>query len=151
MIEKFKELREKNTHFCQFTNYLPISVVTTVIDFAILNALILIFGKSSGWQYPVFVTVAFLLSTICGYLMNRCWTFEVIHEMHAFEFYKYLFVYTVGTMVSVAIATFFVNVVRAPGWTSPMMWANMSVAVTVFFNIPWNFLCMKYLVFRGHN
>ena len=81
MINKFKELRENNPHFYQFTTYLPISIITTVIDFAILNALILITGKSVGWEYSVFVAVAFLISIICGYFMNRRWTFDIIHEI----------------------------------------------------------------------
>ena len=148
MIKKFNQLRETNSHFYQFTTYLPISVVTTVIDFAILNFLILLTGKTAGWQYTVFVTVAFLISIICGYFMNRYWTFNVTHKIKMFEFGKYLFVYIVSTVVSVGIATFFVNVVGTPTWTTPMMWANISLALTVFFNIPWNFFSMKYLVFK---
>ncbi len=150
MLKKIIELREKNHHFYQFTTYLPISVATTAIDFAILNALILITGKSVGWEYTVFVAFAFLISIICGYFMNRYWTFNVSREIKVFEFGKYLFVYTVSTVVSVGIATFLVNVVGAPKWTSPMMWANISVAATILFNIPWNFLCMKYLVFEKY-
>lgn len=148
MIKKIIDLREKNQHVYQFTTYLPISVVTTVIDFAILNFLILVTGKTAGWQYTLFVTVAFLISIICGYFMNRRWTFNVLHDMKMLEFYKYMSLYVVGTIISVSIATILVNVIGVPKWTSPMMWANIAVALTVFFNIPWNFWGMRYFVFK---
>ena len=61
---------------------------------------------------------------------------------------KFLGVYLVGAMTNVGVATYVVNYISAPAGLSPVLWANIGACFAVVFTLTWNFVGLKFLVFK---
>jgi len=151
MIAYFRELKNKHHAFTQFIKFFLVGAVNTGIDFWILNFLIYLTGKSSGIYYTIFKTVFFYNSRTNSYFMNKNWTFKTAlaeSPAKAKEFLKFVGVYFVGGAINVGVATYVVNCIKAPIGISPILWANIGACASVVFTLTWNFLGIKFIVFK---
>lgn len=135
--------------FLQLVKFVAIGSLNTVLDFAILNTLIMFTGIASGYWYSGFKSVSFCFASVNSYFWNKYWTFYSKEEASVKEFGKFLVVSGIGFLINVGVASFMVNLVDAPSGFSPVMWANAGAVIATLSSLLWNFLGYKFLVFAN--
>lgn len=148
MIERFNNFKERHPFAPQFIRFFCVGLLNTGIDFGVLNFLIYLTGKSSGVYFPVFKSVSFIVAVTNSYFMNKRWTFKSSESAKTSEFLKFFGVNIVGWGINVGVATYVVNYVSAPAGISPVLWANIGAFSAVAFTLVWNFIGMKFIVFK---
>ncbi len=133
----------------QVAKFVLSGVSNVFIDLGILNLLMWIFGKSSGWYYPVFKTASFSVAVVNSYFLNRFWTFRKDkRDMAPGEFVKFYGLTAIGFLLNVGIASFIVNIIGPQWGISAKIWANVGAIVAVLLVCTWNFLGYKFIVFK---
>lgn len=132
----------------QFSKFFTVGIINTSIDFAVLNLFIFATGHSSGVYYPIFKSISFAVAVTNSYFMNKYWTFKSQEGAKAGEFAKFIGVNLVGWGINVGTASYVVNVVGAPAGFSPILWANIGAVSAVIITLFWNFIGMKFFVFK---
>lgn len=75
-----------------FIKYCIVGASSMFIDIGVLFALVE-YGKLT--VLPA-ATISFIISTINGYILNRTWTFQVQKGENHSQYFKFLFIATVG-------------------------------------------------------
>jgi putative flippase GtrA len=148
MLASFNSFKERHPFVPQFIRFFCVGSFNTVIDFTVLNFLIYVTGKTSGIYFPVFKSISFIIAVTNSYFMNKYWTFKSSDNAKAGEFMKFFGVNIVGWLINVGVATYVVNFVSAPAGISPVLWANIGAVSAVAFTLTWNFIGMKFIVFK---
>ncbi len=120
----------------------------TFFDLGILNTLIFLTGLASGWPYTIFKSISFLAAVTNSYFWNKYWTFKSDSQVGGEEFMKFLGVNVIGFIINISIASFIVNGIGAPVGVSLSVWANVGALSATFISLFWNFIGMKFIVFR---
>lgn len=133
--------------FRQGWRFALVGVLNTLIDFGVLNFLILVFG----WPTVAANTISFSLAATNSYILNKFWTFGDFRKNYLSQFPSFLVVALVGLGLSNLLMWFFVDVVSfqygAFSSTSPW-WYNLVKAVSAVIVLGWNFLASKFLIFN---
>ena len=133
----------------QFIKFAIVGGLNFTIDLAILNFLIYFSGISAGFFYSGFKGTSFLVAVTVSYFWNKYWTFKASEGGPAGgEFVRFLLVNLVGFGINVGAASAVVNVIGAPLGVSPQLWANFGAVSAVFVSLFWNFVGMKFIVFK---
>lgn len=132
----------------QFAKYLAIGATNTVIDFGILNILMFFTGFTSGINFAIFKGISVMFAIANSYYLNKYWTFRVLGEMNAREFSKFIAVAIVGFSLNVGVASYIVNMLSPFKGFTPVLWANFGAFTAAASITTWNFLVLKYFVFR---
>ena len=132
----------------QFIKFAIVGGLNAMIDLGILNSLIYATGIASGFYYSVFKSLSFLAAVANSYLWNKYWTFHVEGVPRTVEFTKFVLVNLVGFGINVGAASIVVNSLRIPPGVSAELWANIGAVSAVFISLIWNFLGMKFIVFK---
>jgi len=133
----------------QFGKFAAVGTLNTLIDLGVLNLLIILTDISSGSYFSIFKAVSFLAAATNSYFWNKFWTFESRLPVTANEYVRFLFFTLIGTLINVAVASFVVSVIGAPGGINPKTWANIGAVLAVAVSFLWNFLSYRYIVFKG--
>ena len=120
----------------------------TFFDLGILNSLIYITGLAQGWPYTIFKSISFLTAVTNSYFWNKYWTFKADSQVEGGEFMKFLGVNIIGFLINIGIASFIVNGIGAPAGVSLSVWANVGALSATFISLFWNFIGMKFIVFK---
>lgn len=148
MMASFNSFKERHPFVPQFIRFFCVGLLNTGIDFGVLNLLICSTGQSSGIYFPIFKSISFIVAVTNSYFMNKYWTFRSSEGKNAGEFLKFLGVNIIGWGINVGVATYVVNFVGAPIGVSPVLWANIGAISAVAFTLIWNFIGMKFIVFK---
>ncbi|MDP3998981.1 MAG: GtrA family protein [bacterium] len=132
----------------QFVKFGIVGGLNSMLDLGILNLLIHSTGVATGLYFSFFKTVSFSIAVTNSYFWNKYWTFHSEETPRTVEFFKFLMVNLVGLGINVGSASFVVNVLGAPAGVSPALWANIGAISSVFISLFWNFIGMKFIVFR---
>ncbi len=138
----------KQAKYSQFFYFGSVGVFNTLIDFAVFNSLIFLFGIGVGWSYIVFRSISFLGAATNSYFMNKYITFQSSDAVHVIQ---------VGKFVTVTLVAFFANVVV--GYTifsfsskdshiNLVLLANISNALGIIASMGLNFFGYKFFVFK---
>jgi len=148
MLVIINKIKEKYPFIFQFFRFFLVGLLNTAIDFGVLNSLIFISGRASGIYYPIFKSISFLFAVTNSYFMNKHWTFKSSEQDNAGEFLKFVSVNLVGWGLNVGTASYVVNVIGVPEGFSPVLWANLGAVSATAITLFWNFIGMKFLVFK---
>lgn len=130
----------------QFGKFFIVGLSNTFLDLGVLNLLIYLTNITHGVYFAIFKTVSFFCAVINSYFWNKHWTFG--KEGNFFLF----FVVVLGsTILNVGWAWYLVDVVGPINGFSPKVWDNIAAISSIFFVLIWNFLGMKYIVFKKKN
>lgn len=133
----------------QFVKFGIVGGLNSLIYLGVLNLLITASGIAAGLGYTVFVSMAFLVAVTNSYIWNKYWVFKASQSGGGSgEFVKFVLVNLVGFGVNVGAASFVVNVIGAPTGVSASVWANIGAVSAVFITLFWNFIGMKFIVFK---
>lgn len=132
----------------QFAKFLIVGGLNFLIDLGILNLLINLTDISSGGGYSAFKASSFLVAVINSYFLNKYWTFKVSGVPKTGEFIKFFTINLIGFGINVGTASLVVNVIGAPGGISDKLWASAGAAIASMVGLIWNFIGMKFVVFK---
>jgi len=132
----------------QFIKFAIVGGLNAMIDLGILNLLIYSTGIVSGFYYSIFKSVSFLAAVTNSYFWNKHWTFRAGDAPATIEFLKFFLVNLVGFGINVGAASIVVNIIGVPAGISGELWANIGAVSAVFISLFWNFIGMKFIVFK---
>lgn len=120
-----------------------------LVDFGILNLLILITGINSGIYFSVFKGVSFTASATNSYFWNKFWVFEKGKSKAPQEVTKFILATVTGMIFNVLIA----SIIRfvGPGLFVGIegnVWANIAAGVGSLTAMLLNFVLYKFWVFK---
>ncbi len=148
MFESVRLIQEKYPFIPQFARFFLVGILNTAIDFGVLNLLMYISEKSSGFYYPLFKSISFLFAVTNSYFFNKHWTFKATEKDNAGEFFKFTIINLIGWGLNVGTASYIVNIIGAPEGLSPILWGNFAAISATVVTLFWNFIGMKFLVFK---
>ena len=121
----------------QVAKFALVGVLNTIMDFGILNFLILITGIVSGVWIIIMNATSFSVSIVNSYYWNKEWVFPTI-----------FLVTIVGLGLNTGIVFVLTTYVHPILGVSPKMWANIAKALATGVSLFWNFAGYKIIVFR---
>lgn len=133
----------------QFGKFAAVGTLNTLLNFAVLNSLILWTEQTVGWAYSGFVAAAFLVATTNSYFWNKFWTFESGRPVTGGEYARFALFTLGGALLNVGAASIVVNVIGAPAGVSPALWANAGGLAGVAVSFLWNFIAYRRIVFKS--
>jgi len=133
--------------FRQIGRFAIVGVLNTVLDFAILNALISVSGIAEGPLATTFKGVAFIVAVVNSYYWNKYWAFEFKGKVNK-EFLQFFVVSAVGFGLNVGAFAVVVNVIGPVGDIPVEAWANVGALAGTFAGLVWNFVGYKFIVFK---
>jgi len=132
-MKKLIEKTPKNLR--QFIKFCIVGTVSSIINIATYMFL----TRFLGVYYIAADVLAYLISLINSYYLNRNFTFRSNHQKIGVQFAKYIIVYTVGMISSAGLLYVFVNEFGIYD-----LFAKFLVIGVVMI---WNFVASKILIF----
>lgn len=132
----------------QITKFAEVGMMNTVLDFGILNLLLFLTSKNSGFWVLLFNTTSFSLAVVNSYFWSKNWTFEESQTKNNIsQFMQFVLVTLVGLVLNDGMVSVF-QWIGTPANISANQWLNMSKVLATFVSLVWNFLGYKLIVFR---
>lgn len=128
----------------QFGKFFLVGSLNSFLDIGMLNLFIMLTGITHGVWFPVFKGSSFVFAVVNSYFWNKLWTFQARQG----SFIIFFLVNAGSFLINVGVASFLVNVVGAPDGIGLKQWGNLAALSSVVFVLIWNFLGMKYFVFK---
>lgn len=136
----------------QFSKFIVVGVMNTLVDLSILNLLMFVSGQTQGVFYTVFKTLSFITAVIFSYYINKRWTFRDNSEENASKkFSQFIGISIVGAIINVSVATLVVTLARPAlglGFISGQLWGNIGALCGTSIGLIWNFIGYKFIVFK---
>jgi len=138
--------------FSQFGKFVTIGFTNAAVDFGVLNLLIFATGVATGIWYPAFKGVSFVCAVIPSFFWNKYWAFEAGGTGRGWaEFWKFISVMIMATLVNAGTASFVVNFVHPVFGLSAPAWANIGAIVGSAVALIFSFTGFKVAVFKTEN
>jgi len=119
----------------QFIKFAIVGTSSTIVDFAVLNLLVLVFH----FNVYLSATISFILAVTNGFIWNRFWTFRS-EGKKTLEYGKFMFVNTIGLGMNLAIMFVLIHYLD--------LWYNFAKAIAIVIVMFWNFYGSKKWVFK---
>lgn len=133
----------------QFAKFSLVGGLNFLIDLGVLNLLIAATGITAGFGANAFKAASFLVAVTSSFIWNKFWTFRSLSVEHAAkQFAEFFAVTLVGFFINVG-AFALVNGWLGPQWgIDPQTWASVAATGSAVSGLLWNFLGLKFVVFR---
>lgn len=142
-------LSKKMPVFLQFGKFAAVGTLNTLLNFAVLNTLILFTGSSGGWKFTGFTVVAFFVATTNSYFWNKFWTFQSRVPLGWEEYGRFALFTLGGVLLNSGTAHLIVNIIKPQWGVAPELWANIGAFGGVVVSFMWNFIAYRKIVFRN--
>lgn len=135
--------------FLQFGKFALVGFLNTVIDFGILNFLIVTTGIVAGVGIAILNVMAFSVALLNSFFWNRLWVFEDRQDQgNVGEFFQFMVVSMVAVVINTAIVYITSTVITAPFGLDQITWINLGKIIATVFSMAWNFVGYKFFVFK---
>jgi putative flippase GtrA len=135
----------------QFSKFIIVGGINTVIDFLVLNILISVTGITSGAELFILNSISFSIAVVNSYFMNKYWTFQdkTQTKKEPVKFSQFLAVSLVGIVINGGVLSLITAYVAIPFvFITPVMWANIAKLFATGISLIWNFIGYKFFVFK---
>ena len=127
-----------------------VGVSNTVVDFAVLNILVLILGVTDGVWLAVINVIAFAFAVTNSYLWNKFWTFKQPGKTDlGGEISKFLAVSVIGAGLNTATVYLVTTFIEPMFGLSDQLWVNVGKILATVVVLAWNFVGYKFWAFRS--
>lgn len=120
-----------------------VGVVNTLIDFGVLNALLLLVDKPVGTVLLGCNAAAFICANLNSYIANRAWTFDGHSTASVAEFTVFIGIAFVGLLINS-----FVLWVLTSGLATSFLQINLAKTGATGVSMVWNFCGYRLLLTR---
>ncbi|MGE5298327.1 MAG: GtrA family protein [Acidobacteriaceae bacterium] len=156
---------KKSSWVVQFSKFVVIGVLNTLIDFAILNLLMYLTHTYSGYKVIGLNVISFSIAVINSYVLNKYWAFKDSGSGdQAKKFSQFIVVSLIGAVIN-SLVVYAVTSVSAPAQMlttiagyipvigskladPAVFWANIAKAFATAVALIWNFIGYKFFVFK---
>lgn len=139
----FKIAQQWRPFVYQFGKFFVVGLSNTFLDLGVLNFLIYVTNITHGVYFAAFKTISFICAVINSFFWNKYWTFQ-----KQGSFFLFLGVVLGSTVLNVGWASYMVDYIGPLNGFSPKQWDNVAALSSVFLVLTWNFLGMKFIVFK---
>lgn len=129
----------------QVAKFALVGALNTVMDFGILNFLILVTGIISGAWIIVMNAASFSLSIFNSYFWNKEWVFPSRKQA---RFSTFFVLTLIGLGLNTGIVFVFTTYIPPILNLSPTLWANIAKVIATGVSLFWNFGAYKLIVFN---
>lgn len=136
--------------FNQFGKYAAVGFTNAAIYFGVLNILIAYTGLAGGWQYSLFVSIAFTIGVMHSYFWNKHWAFESSNKPEGREFLNFLIVNIVAAVINVGVASVVVNGMNPLFGLDENAWANIGGIAGSAVALIFSFVGFRLVVFKAN-
>lgn len=133
----------------QLLRFAVVGLVNTLIDFGVLNVLILLLGATSSVGLLLCNGVAFLAANLNSYFLNKGWTFDTKTRGSSRQYLLFLGFSLGGLALNSMILYLLTDALPISGSLSPFVRINGAKACATSANMLWNYLIYKQFIFRG--
>lgn len=110
--------------------FLMVGALNTLIDFGVLNLLLVLTSVREGIFYSLIKIVSFLCAATNSYFWNKFWVFKNNKEISWKEYGEFLSLASVAGFIDVFLSSLVVSFINPPfSFITPLIWANISAAV----------------------
>lgn len=120
-----------------------VGMVNTLIDFGVLNALLLMSGRTDDEGLLLCNAVAFLCANLNSYFANRTWTFSGHTEASLAEFCSFLCIAFFGLLFNSLVLWLLTS-----GLPPSLLTINLAKAGATGVSMIWNFCGYRLLLTR---
>jgi len=138
----------------QFAKFVVVGFLNTSIDFGVLNLLSMFTGVTAGFLIGGVNVPGFILASANSYFWNKFWVFSASAKASAdkgrdySDFFSFAAVVLVGIFINGGIVVL-LTTCMSPLWgLTPERWLNMAKVAATVISLVWNFVGMKFFVFR---
>lgn len=128
MIDKLKDL------FKQFFKFGIVGVINTLSSWAFYYTFLFF-----NVHYIAATTIAYILSSIIGFTLNKLWVFKNKNKIRS-SIFKYIITYGSSYLLTVGLMYLFVDVLNISDKIAPIL--------VLFFTVPYNYVFSKLWVFK---
>lgn len=133
----------KRKEIVRFAKFATVGAIGTVVDFSVLNLLILVFGLSKFWAN----TWSFSAAVLSNFVWNRLWTFpESRQERLASQLIQFILVSIGGYVIN---QTIFLGLDASVFHVWGTLGYNISKAVAILVVLFWNFGINRIWTYRN--
>ncbi len=131
----------------QITKFAEVGMMNTVMDFGVMNSLIILAGHESGIWVVFFNTISFSLAVVNSYFWSKNWTFAGSPVKSGFsQFLQFVLITSISLILNDGIVSIF-QWIGALANISANQWLNISKVLATIVSLGWNFLGYKLIVF----
>lgn len=143
-------LARRLSFFAQLGKFIAVGFLNTAIDFGILNLLSMATGITSGFVIGGVNAPGFAVAVMNSYFWNQFWVFKGRSEGEGMfhDFPKFLTVMLIGLALNSGIIFFLTTYVPPFFGLAGTAWLNVAKAFATAIVLGWNFLGLKFLVFK---
>jgi putative flippase GtrA len=136
----------------QFTKFVIIGFMNTIIDFGVLNLLMWLTGVYKGSWIILLNAISFSIAVTNSYFWNKYWTFRAKETgqpaMVAKEFSQFVMITLIGLGINTSIVYGVTTLIPPLFGIGPELWANLAKAAATAISLIWNFIGYKFIVFK---
>ncbi len=137
----------------QALRFLLSGAIVTVIDFGVLNTLLLLLGVDGEGTLRVSTyfacrVIAFCIAALCGYVIHKRFTFQSSVKATTREFSSFIIIASLGFVANVGISTLIFAAVQAIAGISVVIKANLSSILATGVSLVVHFIGYKLIVFK---
>jgi len=131
MISLMKRLFSENKQFLKFG---LVGLSNTLISY--LTYVLLVYFSV---HYQIANIVAFVISSLSGFLLNRSWVFKAKHSAATMQLVKYYIIYGSSLFISLLFSYFWIEMLGINKYLPPIFNLCITVPYNYFFNKIWAF------------
>ncbi len=153
MVEIFKKfykisminiISKQNLNY--FSKFIIAGILNTLLDWGILNTLLVLTGKQEPIFYALFKVISFLFAALNSFLLNKYWVFKAQDEkLQILKFSVITFLGVILNNLAATLVTFKV----CPLILSEFYYcSNLGAFAGTFISLVWNFLGYRFFAFK---
>jgi putative flippase GtrA len=128
--------------------FASVGITNTVLDFLVLNTLILLTHHEEGlWLLP-FDSLSFLVAVINSYVLNARFTFRNSGSGNTRRFLRFITVNAVGLVVNSLTVWILSPLLGGPVGLPQIAAVNVSKVSATGISLCWNYFAIRHWIFR---
>ncbi len=129
--------------------FVCVGLLNTIVDFAVLNLLIILTHHNRGNWLLIYNGLSFLAAVTNSYVLNRRFTFRDSVTPNSWGIARFVMVNAVGLVINSvtvwALSPLFVGVLTT------ILAINVSKVLATLLSLSWNYFAIKQWIFRIEN
>ncbi len=135
----------RQTRFREIILFVSVGILNTVVDFIVLNLLIMLTHHDNGWWLLIFNGFSFLAAVVNSYILNGRLTFRNSGPSDSWRFVRFVAVNAVGLVINSVMVWSMSPLV---GRILPILVAiNVSKGLATLLSLCWNYFAIKRWIF----
>lgn len=135
-------------HLKQGVRFGLVGVVNTLVDFAVLNLMVMAFKANQGVALLLCNAAAFVCANINSFYLNKFWTFGAREKTTFAQYGTFLWVSLVGLGINTLSLWLVVEYLTPHSLAGDLTWINLAKLIACLASLTWNYMACRQFVFH---